>query len=121
MTDTALIVVVDLEEHLVAVGIERAKVVLFVRVVGVTKVVKHRDGLDDPGDGFGPKSGNARRHHGGPSGKILTQFIVQRADARSLAVHDGPPDFLVEERGLGRDGPEGVKPAGSEPQAWLRR
>jgi len=54
----ALIVVVDLEEHLVAVGIERAKVVLFVRVVGVTKVVKHRDGLDDPGDGFGPKALN---------------------------------------------------------------
>jgi hypothetical protein len=25
----------------------------------------------------------------------LAQFIVQRADARSLAVHDGPPDFSV--------------------------
>src|ERR1700730_15346137 len=33
----ALVEVVDLEEHLVAVGIERAKVMFFVRVVGVTK------------------------------------------------------------------------------------
>jgi hypothetical protein len=58
----------------------------------VTKVVKDPDGPHDPGDGFGAKSGNARGHHRGPSGKILAQFIVQRADARSLAVHDGPPD-----------------------------
>jgi hypothetical protein len=43
-----------------AVGIERPKVVLFARVVGVTKIVKDRDGLDDPGDGFGPEGGNAR-------------------------------------------------------------
>src|ERR1700730_2420542 len=34
----ALVVVVDLEEHPLAVGIERAKVVLFVWIVGVTKV-----------------------------------------------------------------------------------
>ena len=34
----ALVEVVDLEEHLVAVGIERAKVVLLVRVVGVTEI-----------------------------------------------------------------------------------
>ena len=39
----ALVEVVDLEEHPLAVGIERAKVVLFVRVVGVTEIVKHRD------------------------------------------------------------------------------
>src|ERR1700736_2305327 len=38
----ALVVVIDLEEHLVAVGIERAKIVLFVRIVGVAKVVEHR-------------------------------------------------------------------------------
>jgi hypothetical protein len=95
--------VVDLEEHPVAVGIERAKVVLLVRVVGVTEIVKDRDCLDDPGYGFGAKSRNARGHHRGPSGEILAQFIVQRANARSLAVHDGPPDFLVEEGGWVRD------------------
>ena len=43
MVAEALVEVVDLEEHPVAVGVERAKVVLFVRVVGVTKVVKDRD------------------------------------------------------------------------------
>ena len=35
------------EKDRVAVGIERAKVVLLVRVVGLAKVVVHRDGLDD--------------------------------------------------------------------------
>ena len=59
MVAEALVEVVDLEEHPLAVGVERAKVVLFVRVVGVTKVVKDRDGLDDPGDGFGTEGGNA--------------------------------------------------------------
>jgi hypothetical protein len=53
----ALVEVVNLEEHPMAIGVERAKVVLFVRVVGVTKVIEHGDGLDDPGDRFGAKSG----------------------------------------------------------------
>src|ERR1700730_4290780 len=94
----ALVVVVDLEQDRVAIGIEAAKIVLLVGIVGVTKVVKHGDGLDDPGDGFGAEGGDAGGHHCKALGKILTQFIVQRADARSLAVHDGPPDFWVEER-----------------------
>src|SRR6202048_4807297 len=55
----ALVVVVDLEEHRMAIRIEAAKVVLFVGIVGVTKVVEHRDGLDDPGDGFGAEGGGA--------------------------------------------------------------
>jgi hypothetical protein len=42
-----LIVVVDLEKDHVAVSFERAKVVLFMWVVGVTKVVEDGDGLDD--------------------------------------------------------------------------
>src|SRR6476619_1369603 len=72
----------------VAVRIERAKVVLFVRIVGVTKVIEHCDGLDDAGDDFGAERGDAGGHHCNPPGKILTQVIVQRAAARSLAVHD---------------------------------
>jgi hypothetical protein len=59
----------------------------------MTKVVEHGDGLDDASDGFGAERGDAGGHHRDPLGKILTQSIVQRADARSLAVHDGPPDF----------------------------
>ena len=50
------------------------------------------DCFDDAGDGFGTEGGNAGGHNRDPSGKILAQFIVQRADARSLAVHDGPLD-----------------------------
>src|SRR6202048_770321 len=89
----ALVEVVDLEQDRMAIGIKAAKVVLLVGIVGVAKVVKHRDGLNDPSDGFGAESGNAGRHHCKAFGKILAQFLVQRADARTLAVHDGPPDF----------------------------
>ena len=46
--DFWLLIQIDLEKDFVPVGIERAKVVLFVRVVGVTKVVVDLDGLDDP-------------------------------------------------------------------------
>src|SRR5262249_41944395 len=88
-----LVVVIDLEKDPMAIRIERAKVVLFAWIVGVAKVVEHRDGFDDAGDGFGAEGGNARGHHRHALGKVLTQFIVQRADARSLAVHDGPPDL----------------------------
>ena len=38
----ALVEVVDLEEDPLAVGVERSKVVLLVRVVGVTEIVKDR-------------------------------------------------------------------------------
>ena len=40
------------------------------RVVGVTEIVKDADGLDDPGDGFGAKSGYAGGHHCNPSAKF---------------------------------------------------
>src|SRR6202048_2486153 len=71
----ALVEVVDLEQDRVAIGIKAAKVVLFVRIGGVAKVVKHRDGLNDPSDGFGAESGNAGRHHCKAFGKILAQFL----------------------------------------------
>src|SRR5262249_16606020 len=88
-----LVVVVDLEIDRVTIGFERSKVVLFVRIVGVAKVVEHRDGLDDAGDGFGAEGGDAGSHHHHSLGKVLTQFIVERADARSLAVHGRAPDL----------------------------
>ena len=43
--------IVDLEKDRLAVGFERSKFMLFVRVVGTTEVTEHRDGLDDPVDG----------------------------------------------------------------------
>src|SRR5262249_17029404 len=107
-----LVVVIDLEKDPMAIRIERAKVVLFARIVGVAKVVEHRDGFDDAGDGFGAEGGNARGHRRHALGKVLTQFIVQRADARSLAVHDGPPDLGGEGNFQARERLRRIKPAG---------
>ena len=85
--DRLSIEIIDLEHDHVTVSLERPKVVLLVRVVGVAKVVEHRDGLDDPLDGLGAERRHAWRHDGHSVGEILTQFIVQRANARSLRVH----------------------------------
>src|SRR5260370_40684688 len=51
--------VVDLEKDPMAVRIERAKVVLFVRSVAGTKVAEHAVGLDVAGDAFAPGPGEA--------------------------------------------------------------
>jgi hypothetical protein len=45
----ALVEVVDLEKDPMPVGIERAKVVLLMRIIGVAKVVENGDGLYDAG------------------------------------------------------------------------
>jgi hypothetical protein len=58
LVSQALVEIVDLEKDPMAVSVERAKVVFFVRVVGVTKVIEHCDGLDDAGDGFDAERGD---------------------------------------------------------------
>jgi hypothetical protein len=75
----------------VTVDFKGPEVVLLMRVVRVTKIVEHRDRLDDPLDGLGAEGRNAWRHHRDPFGEILTQLIVQRAEARSLLI--GPPEL----------------------------
>jgi hypothetical protein len=64
-----------------ALGLERAKVMLFVRVVGVAKVVKHRDGLDDAGHGLLGERGDARRRDlvGTPGWRKATGRLVAMA------------------------------------------
>jgi hypothetical protein len=42
----ALVEIVDFENYLLTFCLERSKVVFLVRVVGVTKIVIHRDGFD---------------------------------------------------------------------------
>ena len=54
------IVIIDLEKDRVAIGFERAKVMFFVWIVGVAKVVVDFDGLDDARDCFGAKRSNAQ-------------------------------------------------------------
>ncbi len=56
------IVIIDLEKDRVAVGFERTKIVFFVWVVGVAKVVIDFDSLDDARDGFGAERSDACRH-----------------------------------------------------------
>ena len=85
--DRFVIEIIDLEHDHVTIGLERPKVVLLVRVVRVAKVVEHRDGLDDPFDGRWAERRHAWRHDGHSAGEMLTQLIVQRANARSLRVH----------------------------------
>ena len=43
----AAVEIIDLEKDRVAFGLERPKVMLFMRVIGVAKVIKDGDGLDD--------------------------------------------------------------------------
>ena len=42
-----LVVIIDLEKDRLSVGLERPKIMFFVWVIGVTKIVIHRDGFDD--------------------------------------------------------------------------
>jgi hypothetical protein len=47
-----LIEIVDLKKDRVTVGVERAKVMFLVWVIGVTEIIERRDSLDDPVDCF---------------------------------------------------------------------
>jgi hypothetical protein len=71
-----MIEIIDLEHDHVAIGFERSKVVFLMRVVGVAKVVEHRDRLDNPLDGRWAEGRHARCYDGRPAGEMLTQFIV---------------------------------------------
>ena len=77
-------VVIDLEKDGVALGFERAKVMFFIWIVGVAKVVINFDGLDDARDRFRAERSNARRHHRMTLAEILSQGIVERANAVRL-------------------------------------
>src|ERR1700722_19371799 len=68
----AAVKIVDLEKDRVAFGLERAKVMLFVRVVRMTKVVKDGDGFDDARRGLFTEGGYTRGHHGDASCQVLS-------------------------------------------------
>lgn len=92
MKGEALVVVVNLEHNLGAIELEAAKIVLVVRVVGGTELVKDSDGLDEALNCFLPKSGDPRRYNRTPTEKVSAQFIVERAYA--IRVHIGHGYFL---------------------------
>jgi hypothetical protein len=85
----SLVVIIDLEKDPMTVCLERAEVMLLMRVVGVTEIVVDFDGLDDPRHGFLTKGGDARRHHGNTLGQILAQVVIQVANAVGIGRSHG--------------------------------
>ena len=82
------IVIVDFEKDSVTLGFERPKVMFVVWVVGVAKVVVDFDGLDDARNRFRAKRSNAYRHHRMTLVEILSQLVVERANAVRLRGFD---------------------------------
>ena len=78
------VVIIDLEKDRLAIDLERAKVMFFVWIVSVAKVVVDFDRLDDARDRFRAKRSNARRHHRMTLAEILSQLVVERANAVRL-------------------------------------
>ena len=76
-----LVEIIDFEKYQLAVGFERAEIVFFIWVVGMAKIVVHRDGLDDPGDSIGAEGGNPGGHDGMTVGQVAAQLIIERANA----------------------------------------
>ena len=81
------VIVIDLEEDRAAVDLERPKIVFFVRVIGVTKIVVHRDGFDDAGNGFGAEGGDTGCDQGRTDGEVLAQVVVKRTNGFGLRRH----------------------------------
>ena len=59
-----LVEIIDLEKDRLTVDLERARIMLFVWVIGMVKVVKGRDGLEDAFDSLLAQGSDARRHDG---------------------------------------------------------
>jgi hypothetical protein len=57
-----------------------------------------RDGLDDAVDGLLAERGDARRHDSDATGQVLSQFIVERANAYRFRVHVDSPSCFGENR-----------------------
>jgi hypothetical protein len=59
----------------------------FVWVIGVTKIVIHRDGSDDTVDGLLAKGSDTWRDNGNAAEQVVTQLIVERANAVGPGIH----------------------------------
>src|SRR5437899_729876 len=47
-------------------------------------------GLDDPGDGLGPKGGDASGHDRMAGGQVVAQLVIKRANAVGGHIHGSP-------------------------------
>ena len=61
MVGQGLVEIIDLEKDRLSVGLERPKIMFFVWVIGVTKIVIDRDGSDDTVDSLLAKRSDAGR------------------------------------------------------------
>jgi hypothetical protein len=71
MVGEGSIKIIDLEKDSFPLDLERSKVVLFVWVVGFAEIIKDRDGLDDPVQGFLTESGDAWGDDGAAAEEVL--------------------------------------------------
>ena len=71
------IVIIDLEKDCVVLDLERAKVMFFVWIVSMAKVVVDFDRLDDARDCFGAERSDAYRHDRMVLAEILSQLVVR--------------------------------------------
>jgi hypothetical protein len=76
---------IDLEKDRLAIGFEGPKVMFLVRIVGVAEIVVDGDCLDDAGNSLGAKGGDAASHHGCAFTEVLTQVVVECANAIGLS------------------------------------
>jgi hypothetical protein len=88
--DSRLIEIIDLEKYRVAAGFKRAKVMFFVRVVGVAEIVVDRDSLDDARHGFGSECGNTGRNKGRTGAEVLAKFVIEYEWLRSWSSSVSP-------------------------------
>src|ERR1035437_9806707 len=72
--------VIDLEKDRLSVGLKRPEIMFFVWVIGVTKIVIHRDGFDDALDSLLAKCSDAWSDHGGAAEQVLPELFVERGN-----------------------------------------
>ena len=87
MIGDGTIKIIDFEKYLLTFCLERSKIMFFIRIVGVAKIIVDRDGLDDAGDGFLTEGCNAWGDYGMASGQLSAQCVIERAYAFGPGIH----------------------------------
>src|SRR4029077_19315258 len=72
--------IIDFEHDVLTVDFEAAEVVLLMGIVGVTKVVEHRNRLDETLNSFLAESGNTGGDDGVAANQMLPEFVIGGAD-----------------------------------------
>jgi hypothetical protein len=81
--------IIDLEKDCLTVGLERPEIMLFVWIIGVAKIVIHRDGFDDAVDSLLAK----RSDLASISRKLSRYVICAKAMMRNCSVQRLPIDY----------------------------